>query len=238
MKKLTVLITALLLFTFTYAQDKTIDSRKYIEVTGSAEMQLQPDEIELEIVLQEYDRAGKKVRLDDVNDGFIKVLQKNKIDTSSLKFIDLQNHDWYWWYWWEHRGDYYQTKTITIKLGKSTSIIKFMEELNEKWVQSIRISKSTNSKITEYRRQVKIEAAKVAKVKATYLLESLGEEVSSVLSVDEVPEATNDYNYWYRPVNLLSNSNVSMPGNAQQNAIGNVTSIKLRYEVKIKFAIK
>ncbi|MGC4101240.1 SIMPL domain-containing protein [Ferruginibacter sp.] len=237
MKKLTVLTAALLLCMLAKPQS-TIDTRKYIEVTGSAEMQVQPDEIELEVVIQEYDRAGKKVRLDDVNDGFVKVLQKNKVNTDSLKFIDLQNHDWYWLYWWEHRGDYYQTKTITIKLQKSTNIINLVEELNEKWVQSIRISKSENSKITEYRKQVKTEAAKAAKAKATYLLESLGEELGGVLSIEEVPEANNDYNYWYRPVNLVSNSNVSMPGGYAENGIKNVTAIKLRYEVKIKFAIQ
>ncbi|MES1181575.1 MAG: SIMPL domain-containing protein [Flavobacterium sp.] len=233
MKKLTVLVAALLLLTFN-TQAQNIDSRKFIEVTGSAEMLLQPDEIELEITLQEYDQSGKKVKLDDVNNGFIKVLQKNNVDTKALEFVKIDDN--YWWYWWQHRSTTYQTKTVTIKLLKTTNIINLVEALNEKWVQGIRISKSTNFNIQEHRKEVKIEAAKAAKTKATYLMESLGEELGNVLSVEEIPETNNDY--WYKPANVFSNANLSIQSDANDNAVNNVAKIKLRYEIKIKFAIK
>jgi hypothetical protein len=110
-----------------------------------------------------------------------------------------------------------------------------VESLNEKWVHSIRIAKSSHSKITEYRQQVKKEAAKMAKEKAIYLLGSLGEELGSVLSVEEVPEF-NQNNWWYNSNNLLSNYRGVGPDDP--NAVAGVTSIKLRYEMKVKFAIR
>src|SRR5262245_43416346 len=117
------------------AQVQTLDTRKYIEVTGSAEMSLSPDELEIEIQLQEYDRGGRKMRLEEITREFYQRLAKNNIDTSSLVFIS--SSDYYWWYWWNQREKYYQTRTVTIKLKKSTNILKLAEDLNEKWTQSI-----------------------------------------------------------------------------------------------------
>ncbi|MBS1511169.1 MAG: SIMPL domain-containing protein [Bacteroidetes bacterium] len=238
MKKLFLFVAVLSLAVYSTAQSQGIDTRKFIEVTGSAEMQVPPDELELEIRLQEYDNAGKKVKLDVINAEFMTILKKNKIDTVAIQFNDLYSANWYWWFWWEHREEYYQTKSVNIKLNSSSNILKLVEDLNKKWVQAIRISKSSNSKITQYRKEVKIEAAKAAKTKVAYLLEALNEEAGNVLAVEEVPEVNNEYSYWYRPANLLSNAIVSAPGGESVNAVENVFLIKVRYKIKVKFAIK
>lgn len=252
MKRIYLLIACFGVVFLTAAQTATdsksavLDTRRFIEVNGSAEMNLQPDEIELEVILQEYDRSGKKIKLDNINDSFYAVLRKNKMKAEDLEFINNANH-YYWWYWWSYRNQYYQTKTITLKLSSQTNILKLVEDLNTKWVQSIRISKSTHSKLQEYRKQVKAEAAKAAKEKAGYLLESLGEELDHVLSVEEIPEVANNpsnYYWWYnqRSSNLLSNSNVSVNQDedspSRSSGIEHVASIKLRYEIKVKFAIR
>ncbi len=218
---------------------QSIDSRKFIEVTGSAEMSIQPDEIELEIVIAEYDNEGKKVKLDDVQGEFYKVLKKNNIDTKTLS-LESTNNDWYWWYWWSYRYASYRTKTITLKLNSKTNFLKLVESLNDKWTQSLRISKTTHNEIQRLRKEVKIEAIKAAKAKAAYLLEGVGEEIKGLLSAEELPEASAN-NYWYGRQNLLSNVSNSIVSNSagdSGNAIENVGQIKLRYEIKAKFEIK
>lgn len=238
MKKNILLLAFISLAAIGHSQSHQLDTRKYIEVTGSADMIVAPDEIELEVILQEFIKSGTKVKLNEVNDIFYKILVKNKLDTGKLAFQNIS--DDYWWYWWRYRESYYQTKTITLKLSKATNILQLVQDLNEKWVQSIRISKSTHTKIHQYRRQVKAEAAKMAKEKAAYLLESLGEELGTVLSAEEMPEQNHNY-WWYNSSNLLGNSTidngrVGSPDN--ENNINNVASIKLRYEMKVKFSIK
>ena len=73
-----------------------IDTRKFIEVTGSAEMTIQPDEIELEIVLVEYDKNGQKVKLNTIESNFYEVLKRNDINTNSLTLNTADTY--YWWY--------------------------------------------------------------------------------------------------------------------------------------------
>ena len=71
--------------------------KKFIEVTGSAEIKLQPDEIVLEIILTEYNGSSKKFKLDDIESEFYKILENNKIDTKKL-VLENTNNQWYW-YW-------------------------------------------------------------------------------------------------------------------------------------------
>lgn len=217
------------------------DTRKFIEVTGSAEMSINPDEIELEVVLAEYDFGGKKVKLDNIQDDFYKVLIKNNIDTKKLT-LESTSDNWYWWHWWNYRNERYRTKTITLKLNSKTNFLKLVEDLNDKWTQSIRISKTTHNEIQRLRKEVKMEAMKAAKIKATYLLESVGEEIEGLLSAEELPEVNqNNTNFWYGRQSFTSNVSNSMVSNNSSNdsgAIENVGQIKLRYEIKAKFEIK
>lgn len=223
------------------ATAQNLDPRKFIEVTGSAEMSINPDEIELEIVLAEYNFGGKKVKLDDIQGDFYKVLTKNNIDTKTLT-LDSTNNNWYWWYWWNYRNESYRTKTITLKLNSKTNFLKLVEDLNDKWTQSIRISKTTHNEIQRLRKEVKMEAMKAAKAKATYLLESVGEEIDGLLSAEELPEVNpNHNNFWYGNQSFtrnVSNSIVSNNSSNDNGAIDNVGQIKLRYEIKAKFKIK
>ena len=123
-----------------------------------------------------------------------------------------------------------------MNLNKETNFLKLVEDLNEKWVENIRIASKKNKDIQKYRKDVKIEAVKAAKEKATYLLESVGEHIGSVISIEEIPENNN---YWYGNTNLLSNSIINHNAtNNNDDEVKNVASIKLRYEIKAKFEIK
>ncbi|HAI77366.1 MAG TPA: hypothetical protein DCM08_14120 [Microscillaceae bacterium] len=154
--------------------------------------------------------------------------------TNSLTLNSADSY--YWWYWWSYRESPFARKTFHLKLNKETNFLQLVEDLNQKWVESIRIANTKNKDIQTYRKEVKIEALKAAKEKATYLLESVGEQIGSVLSIEEISENNN---YWNRNNNLSSNSNISLnSANINDDAVKNVANIKLRYEIKAKFEIK
>lgn len=211
--------------------DSSYNQQRFIAVTGSAELSIAPDEIELTIILKEYIKGKTtKINLEKIEKKFISVLEKHHIDT---KEILLSNQSFYWYYWWSYRRNSYSQKTYQIRLSSSTDFLSLVKDLDMEGVHSLRISNSFNKELQRYRKEVKIAAIKAAKEKASYLLESIDEQVGMVLSVEEVPDNSNYY--WRRNQNLISN--VSISAAPQSDGIENVSQIKLRYEVKTKFAI-
>lgn len=221
----------LLLAATVFAHSQNIDTRKYIEVTGSAEMTVQPDEVELEITLGDNSKVGK---LDQVEADFKAVLKKHNIKAESVKFQSAS--DWYWWYWW---NDHYRRnqQTVRVKLDNKTNILKFVQDLDRKWTHNIQIVNTSHKQMTQFRKDVKIEAIKAAKLKAQYLTEAVGEKLGGVLAIDELPEVQEN-RYWFHNnvQNSMSNSVISQDSGAE--AIDNAKALKLRYEIKVKFAVQ
>ena len=76
-----LLITSFLFFTLALcsAQTTQVDFRKHIIVSGSAEMKVQPDEVELEIVLVNHKKSGMPLDYSQVETEFKAFIKKNNI---------------------------------------------------------------------------------------------------------------------------------------------------------------
>ena len=225
------IFAVLLLIVAMTIQSQTIDTRKFIDVTGSAEMTVQPDEIELEITLGEFKKTNPR-KMTDIEADFNAVLKKNGVKPESVKFQNTS--DWYWWYWWNDREA--NAQTVRVTLNNKTDILKFVKDLDKSWTHNIRIVDTRHKDMVQFRKTVKIEAMKAAKEKASYLLESVGEKPGGILAVEEMPEQQNYYWYNQNLQSQLSNSYVSQSSGEQ--AIDNAKALKIRYEVKVKFEIQ
>ena len=195
-----------------------------------------PDNIELEIVLAHPGNSKNAVEILDKK--FYDALDAHKIPKTAVSFVSVENpYYWYCW-WWEYRH-YYNSKTYKLKLDCSKHSFAFINDINADYIRSIRITSSTHSQIAEYRRQVKIEAMKAAKEKASDLLECIGQKAGKVIEVVELQEPVN--NYWYGRYdvnNYTSNAYIPQTVNPGDNTEqSGVPSIKLRFEIKAKFEI-
>jgi len=236
---------------------------KLITVTGSAEMSIEPDQVELSITVY-TDRNSFEKHEDEL----IEICKKHGIVDSELTFKhNLGYNDWYQWYWWwYYRNSSSVSQTYKLKINSKINFLNFVKDLNKNWVQNISISSSTNKDLQTYRKEVKKEAIRMAKEKATYLLEAIDAKIGSVVSIDEINtdkyEKTNGerfyphYWYWNNPYynngtnNSIINTNMSSNsvmnsssvntgnGNNENNELEGFSKIKLRYEVKAVFEIK
>lgn len=236
---------------------------KLITVTGSAEMSIEPDQVELTITVytdrNSFDKHEKEL---------IDICKKHGIQDSELTFKNnLGYNDWYHWYWWwYYRNSSAVSQTYKLKINSKINFLDFVKDLNKTWVQNIAISAATNKDMQVYRKEVKKEAMRMAKEKATYLLEAIDEKIGSLVSIDEVNADKNEktnggrpyphYWYWDNPYynnggnNSVSNSSMSSNsvmnssnvntggGNNENNGLDGLSKIKLRYEVKAVFEIK
>jgi uncharacterized protein YggE len=238
MKYLFAVCTICMLSFAGYSQTETKPFARTIEVTGSAEMEVEPDEVYLSVNLREYMKDKTvKVYLVDIDKEFKKVLEGAGID---LKNVSVQGANAYYNYDWWHREnrktDFLAAKTYTIKLPNLEKYNQLMQKLDHKGIENAYLQRTENSKIEEYRQQVKINALKAAKSKAGFMVESIGSKLGDVVFIREI----NDGNV-YRPVMYKTMSNMAMDS---ENATAGgeeaiqMEKIKIRYEVEAHFIIK
>jgi len=230
MKRVTLIIAFIYL---AFNANATTELNRIITVTGSAEIVIPPDEIELEITLTENNswKSLSKIEL-----AFMKLLFGNDIEKDRVVF-NSANSSFYWYYWWHHRHDSRKSKKIVLKLDAKTNFMKLVRDLDKEYVTSIRITKTSNKDLQKFRREVKIEAIKAAKAKAKYLLEAVDEKVGRLIQVDELQVIDNNRYRRRQNINVVSNSVMSY-SKTRGSYIENVPEIKLRYEVKTQFEIK
>jgi len=231
MKKL--LLPVILLFTLVACSQE--ERFRFIEVTGSAEMTIVPDIVELEIVL--VNTSNPKQSTENLDKEIYEALAKNGIPKSLLMFSEI-NSPYYWYYHWWWNRNYANSKTYQLKLDCKEYTLDFIKDIKPEYINNIRIVSSTHSKVTDYRSEVKVQAMIAAKDKASLLLTSIGEELGSVIEITEIVQAPNNPYWNYNNYSLNSNCVMPQSGYSSSEYETILPSIKLRYEIKAKFEIK
>lgn len=217
-----LLIGILTLGSFVNAQEV---KKNAIEVTGVAEMEVEPDEIIFSIGI----KADNKNDLADNEKKMFEILKNAGVKNEDIKFKSM------------YQNIYSKTakfsKNYEFKVNAKANLSKVMEDLNQKWVTSLNVSEVKNSKIADFRKVVKINALKAAKEKADYLLESMGKKTGNPLEIVEIEDYTSDT---VMPVAYKSRANsiqMEMADASVDFSFGNIENIKLKYSIKTRYEI-
>lgn len=244
-------VTMLLLFTTisTFAQQQTNANcsnpfPKTINVTGSAEMEIVPDEIYVNIHLREYEKRGEpKMVLDKIKENFFSICRASGIADSSISIYSYGGYDR--WYWKQARKgktpDLNASIVYQVKFSNSKTMDELVDKLDDEATQSFNISHVSHSKIREYRTNLKLMAIKAAKEKANNFTAAIGETLGSAVTITE-PTETNEGGGIYKQ----SQTNVTVnQGYYGKTSVGDIVNpelmfkkMKLRYEVNVLFALK
>jgi uncharacterized protein YggE len=213
-----------------------------IEVTGSAEKEVTPDEVYYTVTLTEYMKGKTKIEMPELENRFMKKAEAAGAKKEDIQVQNQYMYDYWYSYYYKHRRDnYFASKTFEIKLSKPEMIEKLMGGEDSLNYTSASISRFDNSNKHAYRDTLKIQALKAARKKAEMLLSSIGEELGPVITITEIESPQENYLYYpyFYGGNLASNeNNVSSSETAQQGNTANFKDMKLRYEMKVVFEIK
>ena len=225
---------------------------KTISVSGSAEMEIVPDEIFVNIVLTEYQKRGEtKKDLETIKAQFLESCKSAGISDSliSIIFYSGYNNSSYYFIRKRKTSDLFATITYQVKFKNTFLMDNLVDKLDDNATQSFRIVSTSHSRINEYRKQLKIKAIQTAKEKGIYLTEAMNEKLGETITVTEPVEwqpSYNNNNYY----NALRDENARLYANAwetagiaKENGNGSAmgvdfTKIKLRFEVNVVFALK
>jgi len=212
------------------AQDTKAQIRS-IEVKGSSEIEIVPNEIFVGITLKEYKSGGKKVDLNKLEEELINALQKLRIDEDNLSVENLYGYNWNW----KKRKpeDFLGSKSFILKVGDVKKMNELVDKLDPEGLNNINIRSYSHSDIETYRKEVKIGAMKAAKEKATYLLGSVGAKLGMLLQVQEV-----DYGYARPMMNMRSNMALESADASGYQSEVEFMKIKIRAEMQVAFEIE
>jgi hypothetical protein len=238
MKNLHVCISTILLsissIGFTQTTLLPTEEKPYIEVVGTAEKEVFPDEIYIGITIREKYVNNEKISIESQEVKLKEALQSIGIDMNNLYLSDV-NADYVKVYW--HKKDVLTKKDYILKVSDATEVSKVFQELEKLDITDANIAKVKHSKIDSLLREVKILAIKAAKAKADYLLTAIGEETGKPLVIKEIETLP------LTPANVIEVSGARV-GNYEQDINSKYDyqvrfeKIKLQSSIYIKFSIK
>lgn len=243
MKRLAFILAALFLVCSAKSQEPVKTINRTIEVTGSAEIEVAPDEIHIIIGVKEYwkeefDKNAKvkdfktKIPILEIEGNLFADLEDFGITKENIIVREVGN------YKREKRKQFLVGKEYDIVLSDASKINEVLQSLDTKGISYMSLGKMENKNITKYRAQVKVEAAKAAKTKAESLVNACGAQLGDVITIVEVNENQSYWNSSFRS-NSFSNTMINNATTVNIPAsVDKVEPIKLRYEIKVVFGIK
>lgn len=239
MKKILLILTLVFsLGTVTSAQSSDRPEPRVIEVTGSAETLVTPNEFTFKITLRERLENKQKVTIDQQETRLKQELAKIGIDvTKDLTVFDIRSN---YVPVRKRVKDVLGAKDFRLKVYEMEKIDRLQELADNLNVDNLDLIESTHTDLTRLRQETKMEAVKAAKTKANYMLGAIGERAGRSVFIREIAEErSSDYRSNFAS-NTLSATSYVRPiseGDASSDTL-TFTQIKLRYEVLAKFEIQ
>ena len=224
--RLSVFIISLLVTLSLQAQT----NERYIEVTGTSEMEIVPDKIHYLIEIREYFKEefdGKskpeeyrtKVPLSEIEQGLRGVLAEAGIPQNAIRTQEIGD------YWRQQGQDFLVSKKFDITLTDFNQINEIVKRIDTKGINTMRIGELENNDMPAYHQKGKIEALKAARRKATYLVEALGKRLGEVI---RIVEKDSGYASPFAQSNVMSSDVASFD---------NFRTIKKNYSILVRFEI-
>jgi len=233
-KKWILLLLVLAVFWTVTSRGQTTENVRYIEVKGSAEMEVQPNEMLLLIGIEEYweeefeknkepEDYKTKVPLAKIEDALIKSLRQAGIEKEDIRVRGLGN-------FWRQRGkEFLFSKQMEVKITDFSKVNELTALLDGRGIQYINVGQMNHSHIESFRKKMKTDALKDARDKAAYLVESLDEELGEVISITEMTDG------FVRP---YMGSNRMMAAEAPLESVDQVKNITVSSRMVVRFRIK
>lgn len=226
--RIKVLLFAISLLATLSLQAQT--NERYIEVTGTSEIEIVPDEIHYLIEIREYFKEefdGKskpeeyrtKVPLAEIEQGLREALANSGIPQNAIRTQEIGD------YWRQQGQDFLLSKKFDITLTDFNQINEIVKRIDTKGIHTMRIGELENNDMPAYHQKGKIEALKAARRKATYLVEALGKRLGEVIRIVEKYSGN---------VSPFAQSNVMSSDVA---SFDNFRTIKKNYSMLVRFEI-
>jgi len=235
MKKL---IAAMLLGTIVLsASAQNIDTRRKIEVYGSAEEEITPDIIYVSISLKEYfkDNNNKnKITINELERQLASAVKKAGVKEEDFTINDISSYNYNDPKKKKDPG-FLASKQYRIKVTNLNAINDILAGVDEKGIQSTNIAGYDHSRMTEIKNELRIKAVNNARDKATVLAQALGDTLGKALEVNDNNTDAGNPQPQYKMMAMREQSADYAPDNSLDI---DFKKIKINYQFRVVFELK
>lgn len=187
MKKVVLSLMLMAMSIVTFAQVNGGSDRRIIQVSGEAEREVTPDILYISISLKEYfkdTKNTKKVSIDVLEKQLHDAAMKAGVahEDFMINNISSYNYDYN-----KKKNDpgFLASKQYRIKVTNLNNVNSIFAAMDAQGIQYSNIDGYDYSGKKELEKELKIQAIKDAKARATYMAEALGDQLGKALSVNE-----------------------------------------------------
>lgn len=231
-KQFSFLILLISLTSFSQNGPKNFIDQPFLDVTGTVETEISPDEIYVKITLNENDKRGK-VSIEKQEHDMVKQLKSLDIDTDNC--LSVLEFDGYYQRKFLSENEVVKIKSyqLIVTNGKTLSeVYKVLDDIN---ISNLSIIKISHSEIEKIKRDTKIKAVKAAKLKAEDFAEALGQTIGKAIFIQELNDSQ------VQNINHANQINIRGYGSkAQESYLENigVQKITIKSSIQVKFILK
>lgn len=205
----------------------------FVEVTGSSEMEVEPNEIFLFIKLREFEENRSKVSLEKLDKDFLQAVKSANIDRKNLTLADvgstfdkIRRKD----------KDAFREKSYEIKLTSAAELERFLEKVEPVKVYQIDITRLHHTDMEKFKIDLKVKALQAAQSKASTLLQSIGAEIGKPIMVRDWDQDPVQPLPQARMANMYMKEAADMASSEEGQV--EFRKLKLRAQITAQFLIK
>lgn len=234
-------IIALILFSsLAFSSTAQVDTRRKIEVNGYAEREITPDILYINLSLREYfkDSGNKdKVSISILEKQFYEAASKAGINTSDITTDNISAYNFPVDDKKKKDPGFLASKQYRIKVSNLNGFNKLIESLDSKGIQSTRIDGYDYSQMSSLKNELRIEAVRQAKDKASVLAEAIGDQLGKVIEINDNNSDAGSINF-PQSMKSMGRAAYAAESDAMNEPEIDFRSVKINYQIRALFELQ
>ena len=205
MKKITCFLLLAVSLSVANAQQKNFIDQPYLEVSGSADSLLTPNEIFIRIVISEKDTRDK-ISLEDLELKMYEAIKKLGIDVDkNLVTSDMSSN---FKYYFLKSKDVLKSKQYILKVSDAVMATRVFMELEALEISNTSIQRVSHSGLSEVRNMIRAKAVINARERARFLIQPLNQSLGAAIHIadNEVVHTATKYDNGLQEVVVVAYS--------------------------------